>query len=29
MLMPLMDEADKLRKENADLKEQIRQLKGS
>ncbi len=29
MLMPRMDEADKLLKENADLKEQIRQLKGS
>lgn len=29
MLLPLMEETDKLRKENADLKEQIRQLKES
>ncbi len=29
MLLPLMEEADKLKRENADLKEQIRQLKGS
>jgi hypothetical protein len=29
MLMPMVEEADKLRKENADLKEQIKQLKGN
>ena len=29
LLLPMMEEADKLKRENADLKEQIRQLKGS
>ncbi|MHC4212815.1 MAG: hypothetical protein ACYSWP_05495 [Planctomycetota bacterium] len=29
MLMPLMEEVNELKRENADLKEQIRQLKGS